>query len=78
MDLSSGYPNPEGYVHVRTIIGIVLGLSIARLFTGLARLVQHPKRVAIYPVHLAWVLFITSCRGASGFSGCWQRRSCWT
>ena len=53
-----GYPNPEGYVHVRTIIGIVLGLSVTRLFTGLARFVQHPGRVAIYPVHLAWVFFI--------------------
>ena len=58
MDLSSGYPNPEGYVHVRTIVGIVLGLSVTRLFSGLARLVQHPGRVAIYPVHLAWVLFV--------------------
>jgi hypothetical protein len=58
MDLSSGYPNPQGYVHVRTIISIVLGLSITRLFTGLARFVQHPNRVKIYPVHLAWVLFI--------------------
>jgi hypothetical protein len=58
MNLNSGYPNPEGYVHVRTIISIVFGLSITRLFTGLARFVQHPNRVAVYPVHLAWVLFI--------------------
>jgi hypothetical protein len=56
MNLNSGYPNPEGYVHVRTIISIVLGLSITRLFTGLARFVQHPNRVTVYPVHLAWVL----------------------
>ena len=56
--MGPSYPNPEGYVHIRTIIAIVLGLSITRLFTGLARFVQHPGRTTVYRVHLAWVLFI--------------------
>jgi len=49
---------PEVFAHVRIIIGIVLGLCISRLLTGLARFVQHPARQIIYPVHLAWVGFI--------------------
>jgi hypothetical protein len=43
------------FVHVRILIGMVIGLSITRLFSGLAKLVQHPGREKIYPVHLAWV-----------------------
>lgn len=50
--------SPDVYVHIRIIIGIVLGLSISRLLTGLARFVQHPSREQIYPVHLAWVFFV--------------------
>ena len=29
------------YLHVRVIIGIVLGMSITRLLSGVARFVQH-------------------------------------
>lgn len=45
------------YLHVRVIIGIILGLSISRLLTGLARFIQHPGRYRIFPVHLVWVAF---------------------
>ncbi len=58
MDAGTSYPNPEAYIHIRTIVGIVIGLSMTRLLTGVARLVQHPGRTPLYPVHLAWVLFI--------------------
>jgi hypothetical protein len=46
------------FFHVRVIVGIVVGLSMARLLTGLARFVQHPGRDRIYPVHLAWAGFL--------------------
>ena len=52
------HANPDVYVHVRIVIGIVLGLSISRLLTGLARFVQHPSRTRVYPIHLAWALFL--------------------
>lgn len=46
------------FFHVRVIVGIVVGLSVARLLTGLARFVQHPHREQIYIVHLGWVFFL--------------------
>jgi hypothetical protein len=48
----------DQFVHIRIIIGIVTGLSVTRLLTGLARFVQHPGRDRVYPVHLAWALFL--------------------
>ena len=52
------HANPDIYVHVRIVVGIVLGLSISRLLTGLARFIQHPLRNQVYPIHLAWVFFL--------------------
>jgi hypothetical protein len=49
---------PDIFIHVRIIVGMVLGLSMSRLVTGLARFIQHPKRELIYPVHIGWVLFL--------------------
>ena len=48
----------EYFGHVRTIIGMVLGLSLARLINGLTRFVQHPGSIQVYPVHLGWVIFL--------------------
>jgi len=48
----------EQFFHVRVIVGIVTGLSVARLLTGLAGFVQHPERHQIYIVHLGWALFL--------------------
>lgn len=47
-------------IHIRTILGVVMGLSLARLLSGLARFVQHPHREPIYLVHLGWVIFLFS------------------
>ena len=55
--MDGAIPNPEVFTHVRVIIGIILGLSVSRLLTGIARIIQHPQRRNIYPVHLGWVLF---------------------
>ncbi|WP_119272319.1 hypothetical protein [Taklimakanibacter deserti] len=48
----------DAFIHIRIILGIVLGLSLTRLVSGLTRFVQHPQREQIYPIHLGWVLFL--------------------
>lgn len=48
----------DAYFHVRVLIGLVTGLGLTRLLTGLARFVQHPSRAQIYPPHLVWTLFM--------------------
>ncbi|MDQ0471562.1 hypothetical protein [Labrys wisconsinensis] len=42
------------FLHIRVVMGIVLGMGMTRLLTGLARFVQHPGTQKIYPVHLGW------------------------
>ena len=48
----------DQFFHVRVIIGVVAGLTLTRLLNGLARFVQHPMRVPIYPLHLGWVVYL--------------------
>jgi hypothetical protein len=43
------------YLHVRVLIGILLGLSVVRLVGGVAGFVQHPGRYRISFLHLGWV-----------------------
>ncbi len=43
------------FPHIRIIMGMVIGLGVTRLLSGVARIVQHPKQYQLYPVHLAWV-----------------------
>ncbi len=52
-------PTPlEIYQHVLVIIGLIIGLGITRLLTGVARFVQHPERHAVDAVHLGWVVVL--------------------
>jgi hypothetical protein len=44
------------FLHLRVVIAIVVGLSITRLLSGLAQLIQHPRTSRVYPTHLGWVL----------------------
>lgn len=39
-------------------MGMVIGLGVTRLLSGVARIVQHPGQHRLYPVHLAWVGFM--------------------
>lgn len=48
----------QGFVHVRVVIGLVTGLAITRLLTGLARFVQHPGLTPIYAPHFLWVIYL--------------------
>lgn len=55
-------PGPEVahdlYLHIRVIISIVLGIAITRILAGLAKFVQHPGKLKVYPVHLLWALIV--------------------
>jgi hypothetical protein len=43
------------YLHVRVLVSIILGLSVAHLVGGVARFVQHPARYRVSLIHLGWV-----------------------
>ncbi|MFE0016299.1 hypothetical protein ACFWXH_15720 [Mesorhizobium sp. NPDC059054] len=43
------------FPHLRIVMGMVIGLGVTRLLSGVARIAQHPKAYKLYPVHLAWV-----------------------
>lgn len=45
----------EIFPHVRIVMGIIIGMGITRLLTGIARFVQHPAREGLSVIHLAWV-----------------------
>lgn len=46
------------FPHIRIVMGMVIGLGVTRLLSGLARIVQHPKQYPLYFVHLLWVISI--------------------
>jgi len=50
--------DPNQFIHVRTVLSMVVSLALARLLTGLARFAQHPQRLKVYGVHLLWVAFM--------------------
>lgn len=48
----------DEFFHVRVVIGMVVGLALARLLNGVARFVQHPRGPRPYPTHLVWSAFM--------------------
>jgi hypothetical protein len=42
------------FVHVRIVMGTVVGLGVTRILLGLAGLAQHPKRAKLSIIHLLW------------------------
>lgn len=46
----------EVFTHVRILIGMILGLAITRLLSGLSRFVQHPGQNPPTFTHLVWVM----------------------
>lgn len=43
------------FLHIRVVLGIILGLSITTLLRGLASIIEHPQRRGLSWVHLWWV-----------------------
>jgi hypothetical protein len=48
----------DTFQHIKTVLSILLGLSIAQLLKGTVRLIQHPGREKPYLVHLLWALYM--------------------
>jgi len=52
---------PEGhdiYFHVRVLIGLVLGLGLTRILSGISKIVQQPRHKKLYVTHLLWVAVV--------------------
>src|SRR5690606_35394624 len=48
----------ETFVHIRIFIGMILGIAVSRLVTGLTRFIQHPGQEKPYFTHIVWVAFV--------------------
>ncbi|MBP7000557.1 hypothetical protein [Amaricoccus sp.] len=48
----------EAFLHVRVLVGVVVGLTLTRLLLSLARLVQHPGHARLSAIWLGWALFL--------------------
>lgn len=46
------------FVHLRILMGTILGLGVARLLLGLAGLMQHPGQAKLSATHLIWIVAI--------------------
>ena len=44
------------YVHVRILLGMVVGLGLTHLLRNFANLIENPRRKAPYWIHLVWAL----------------------
>ena len=45
----------EKFTHVRIVMGMIVSLGLTHMLKGLSSTIQHPKKVQIYPIHMAWV-----------------------
>ena len=43
------------FEYVIVLTGVVIGLALAHLMQGIAKIIEHPGRVRIWWVHLGWV-----------------------
>jgi hypothetical protein len=46
------------YLHIRVLLGMVVGLGLTHLLRQFARIVEHPLGKRVYWVHLLWVLSV--------------------
>ena len=43
------------FLHVRVVVGVILGLSVGKLLEGLGTIVERPRASQAWAVHLLWV-----------------------
>ncbi|MGO8315982.1 hypothetical protein ACC827_38005, partial [Rhizobium ruizarguesonis] len=48
--------SPEVFLTIKAVVGMVISLSLARVLTGIAGIVQHPATAKVYAIHLSWAL----------------------
>ena len=46
------------FEYVIVLTGVVIGLALTHLMQGVARIIEHPRRVRIWWVHLGWVAYM--------------------
>lgn len=46
------------FIHVRILVGMIVGLGLTHLLRNFANIMERPKRQRVYWVHLAWALFV--------------------
>ena len=46
------------FEYVVVLTGVVIGLALAHLMQGIARIIERPTRVQIWWVHLGWVFYM--------------------
>ncbi|MEZ0470270.1 hypothetical protein [Luteimonas salinilitoris] len=57
-------PSPEAaslvtlYVHVRVLLGMIVGLGLTHLLRNFANIIENPRRRRVYWVHLLWALSV--------------------
>ena len=56
MDAAAGHPDSLAslYLHVRVLLGMVVGLGLTHLIRHFARIIDRPVRERAYWVHLLW------------------------
>lgn len=45
----------DTFIHIRVLVGVVLGLGLTRMLTGVGKFIQHPGHKPLYATHLVWV-----------------------
>ncbi|MFK4824835.1 hypothetical protein ACI0FM_08610 [Paenochrobactrum sp. BZR 588] len=48
----------EIFTHVRILIAMIISISVARILSGVAKFLQHPKRNKLSALHLLWAFSI--------------------
>lgn len=46
------------FVHVRILVGMIVGLGLTHLLRNFAELMERPGHRRVYWVHLAWAMFV--------------------
>jgi hypothetical protein len=46
------------FEYVVILTGVIIGLALTHLMQGLARIIEHPGRVRVWWLHLAWVVYM--------------------
>ncbi len=56
--LQSAPPTDPLYLHVRVLLGMVVGLGLTHLLRNFARIIDQPQRKKTYWVHVLWAVFM--------------------
>lgn len=52
------FASHDVYFHLRILIGVVLGLGLTRMLSGIVKIVQHPAHRRLHATHVLWVAIV--------------------